>query len=151
MFKKAIPGIASSLFALALFFFQWWAQEAHIIVPDKILLYAFLLFSVVSVVLWLYFLYDLAFNRDKFGLKPKIEDFMIPIIVNHTPGMEASKDIQLRIPSAQYWYQRLSPSQRDKILSLVKWLGQDPRDYEDTIRKLSPPSGSPDISFKWRR
>ena len=84
---------------------------------------------------------DIKINQSGLS-KPKIEDFMIPLIVNYVHGMKVSKDIQLRVPSAQLWNKKLSPSQRDKILNLVKWLGQDPRDYVDNISKSSPSSPS---------
>ncbi len=80
------------------------------------------------------------------GRFPPIPEFLSEVVVDYFPGMSVSKDIQLLTPSVQFWA-RLLPSQRDQLLELVKWLGQDPRDYEEKIRRGAPPGGRPRIRF----
>jgi hypothetical protein len=77
----------------------------------------------------------------RYGKLPPVPSFMSGVVSNYFPGMVVSKNVQLITPSAQFW-QRLKPSQRDQLLELVEWLGQDPRDYLAEIENMSPPRGS---------
>jgi len=72
---------------------------------------------------------------------PPIPNFMSDIVSDYSPGMVISKNIKLINPSAHFWGKR-SPSEREQLLDLVEWLGQDPRDYEARIKTMSPPSGT---------
>jgi len=81
-------------------------------------------------------------HKNRFGGRfPPIPEFLNDVVVDYSPGMPVSKDVQLLTPSVQFWA-RLLPSQRDQLLEMVKWLGQDPRDYEEKIRRGAPPGGS---------
>jgi hypothetical protein len=75
------------------------------------------------------------------GKLPPIPGFMSGVVSNYSPGMLVSKNIQLITPSAQFWKEPL-PSEKKQLLELVEWLGQDPRDYEAMIKKMSPPGGT---------
>lgn len=79
----------------------------------------------------------------KHGKLPTIPSFMSGLVLNYSPGMIVSKNIQLIIPSAQFW-NKLDPSQQDQLLQLAEWLGQDQRDYLARIKRMSPP-GKPSM------
>src|SRR4030043_140158 len=72
---------------------------------------------------------------------PPIQSFMSGEVSNYSSGMVVSKNIQLITPSAQFWKERL-PSEKKQLLELVEWLGQDSRDYEAMIKKMSPHTGT---------
>jgi hypothetical protein len=75
------------------------------------------------------------------GELPIVPSFMSGLVLNYSPEMVVSKNIQLVNPSAQFW-RKLHPSQKKKLLQLVEWLGQDSRDYEANIKMMSPPGGA---------
>ncbi len=72
------------------------------------------------------------------GELPPVPEYLLPVVQNYSHGESISKRIQLITPSAQFW-SRLLPSQQDQLLELVKWLGQDPRDYLEVMKRMSPP------------
>jgi len=81
--------------------------------------------------------------ESRHGKLPPMPDFLLPVAPpSYSPGEPVSKTMgpPLR-PSAQLW-RNLLPSQRDQLLQLVEWLGLDPRDYVEMIRRMAPP-GSP--------
>ena len=80
-----------------------------------------------------------AYKNRSGGKFPSIPEFLNGVVVGYFPGMPVSKDVQLLTPSVQFWA-RLLPSQRDQLLELVKWLGQDPRDYLEQMKKMLPKS-----------
>ena len=82
-------------------------------------------------------------HRLKHNELPPIPDFMAPLVVDYLPGARVSKEMKLKKapPSAQFWCQELLPSQRDKVLQLVEWLGQNREDYQEMIKRHIP--GSP--------
>ena len=84
-------------------------------------------------------------NRNN-GRLPPIPEYLNELVVDYFKGMLVSKSIKLKNPSAQFWA-RLLPSERDQLLELVKWLGIDPRDYEEMIRRQSPPGEIPRIRW----
>ena len=81
-----------------------------------------------------------AYEREYRRLPP-IPNFMSGLVLNYSPGMLVSKNMQLITPSASFW-KTLGPSNKDKLLQLIEWLGQDPRDYEASIQMMSPPGGT---------
>ena len=82
----------------------------------------------------------------RWGKFPQVPDYLEDVVKGYYPGMLVSKEVQLLRPSVQFWA-RLLPSQRDQLLDLVKWLGQDPRDYEEEIRRTAPPGRRPNIRW----
>jgi len=82
----------------------------------------------------------------RWGKLPQVPDYLEDVVMGYYPGMLVSKEVQLLTPSVQFWA-RLLPSQRDQLLELVKWLGQDPRDYEEEIRRRAPPRGGPNVRW----
>ena len=68
---------------------------------------------------------------------PSIPDFILPLVIRHKEGDHASKDIQLRPMSGQYW-NRLLPSQRDELRQLVEWLGMNWDDYYELMKRMLP-------------
>ena len=80
------------------------------------------------------------------GKLPQVPEYLEVVVMNYSPGMLVSKEVQLRTPSVQFW-NKLLPSQREKLLGLVKWLGQYPRDYEEKIHRGAPPGGIPRIRW----
>jgi hypothetical protein len=77
----------------------------------------------------------------KYWNLPPVPSFMSGLVLNYSPGMLVSKNMQLITPSVQFW-KKLLPSEKDRLLQLVEWLGQDPRNYEASIKAMSPPSGA---------
>jgi len=76
----------------------------------------------------------------KHGELPLIPDWLAPIVKGYLQGMSVSKEMKLS-HSPPYW-DSLKPSQRKKVLQLVEWLGQDPDDYEELIKRHIPGSKS---------
>lgn len=72
------------------------------------------------------------------GKLPPLPEALCPLATNYSPGEPISKEIELIMPGVQAW-QWLASSQREQLLQLVEWLGQDPRDYEERIRNQAPP------------
>jgi hypothetical protein len=77
----------------------------------------------------------------KYWNLPPVPSFMSGLVLNYSPGMLVSKNMQLITPSAQFW-KKLLPSEKDSLLQLVEWLGQDPRNYKASIKAMSPPGGT---------
>jgi len=74
---------------------------------------------------------------------PPIPSFMSDLVLNYSPGMIVSRNIQLITPSAQFWNKlKLDPSQQDQLLELAEWLGQDRRDYLARMKRMAPPGKS---------
>jgi len=82
-------------------------------------------------------------HKKKHRKLPPIPSFMRDVILGYSPGMVVSKNIQLITPSVQFW-NKLRPSEQDKLLELVEWLGQDRRDYLERMKMMSPP-GKPSM------
>jgi hypothetical protein len=78
---------------------------------------------------------------------PLVPAFMNELVENYINGMVVSKELKLINPSAQLWYTKLLPSQREQILELVEWLGQDRLDYLEIAKRHWPPS-KPVSGFK---
>ena len=81
-----------------------------------------------------------AYER-KHGKLPPIPSFVSGLVLNYSPGMIVSRNIQLITPSAQFW-NKLDPSQQDQLLELAEWLGQDRRDYLARMKRMAPPGKS---------
>jgi len=79
----------------------------------------------------------------QYGELPPIPDFMARLVEDYLPGARVSKGMKLKEapPSAQFWNHELLHSQRDKVLQLVEWLGQNREDYQEMIKRYIP--GSP--------
>jgi hypothetical protein len=75
------------------------------------------------------------------GLLPPLPDYLVELANNYTKDKPISKSIEMITPSRQFW-NNLYPSQQEKLLDLVRWLGIDPRDYISQMEKLSPPKGN---------
>ncbi|MFA5399418.1 MAG: helix-turn-helix domain-containing protein [Dehalococcoidia bacterium] len=72
------------------------------------------------------------------GKLPPLPDALYPLAPNYSHEQPISKDIQLIIPGMQFWA-RLLPSEKEQLLQLIEWLGQDRRDYEENMRRRAPP------------
>jgi hypothetical protein len=83
------------------------------------------------------------------GEFPPIPNYLLPVVEegSYSPGEPISKNIKVKIPSAQFW-NRLPPSQQDELLELVEWLGQDRRDYIAEMQRRLPP-GAPKGPGRW--
>ena len=77
-------------------------------------------------------------HKKKHRKLPQVPDHLEDVVVGYYPGMLVSKEIELVIPSVQFW-NRLLPSQKDQFLELAKWLGYDPRDYIAEMERRAPP------------
>jgi hypothetical protein len=78
-----------------------------------------------------------AYERE-YRKSPPIPNFMSDVVSDYFPGMVVSKNIKLINPSAHFWG-KLSPNQREQLLDLAEWSGQDRRDYEAKIKMMLPP------------
>jgi len=74
------------------------------------------------------------------GQLPTLPNYLLEIAINYTAGQPVNKEIKPKTPSKQFW-NRLNPSQQDKLLGLVEWLGIDPRDYLAQMERMAPPGG----------
>jgi hypothetical protein len=65
--KKWIPGAAATGFSIALFFLQWYLQETHQMTPATIqwIWYAFIAFVVASIGLWIYWIVNSIWNKNR--------------------------------------------------------------------------------------
>ena len=88
-------------------------------------------------------------HKAHFGKLPPVPDYLLPLVDNYTVGEPISKEIKLTRPSTQFWA-NLMPSQRENFLGLVEWLGIDPRDYEEEIKRHAPPGGH-HIGLIWKK
>ncbi len=85
--------------------------------------------------------------KAKWGELPLIPDWLSKLVKGYFPGQKVSKEMKLNY-SPPYWCSLL-PSQQKQVLELVEWLGQDPDDYEELIRRHIPGRKS-DISITWK-
>lgn len=113
-----------------------------------------LLALLVLPVAWWYFTFDWAFKRWRnevsqdwieaykleHGELPALPEYLLELVNNYTLGEPVHKDIKVKIASVQYW-RRLKPSQKEKFLELVDWLGLDRRDYLAEMESRRPPGG----------
>jgi len=78
-------------------------------------------------------------HKAKTGKLPPIPDYLLPVVLptSYSPGEPVTKNIELITASGQFW-NRLLPSQKDELMELVKWLGEDPRNYEAGVLKMLP-------------
>lgn len=74
------------------------------------------------------------YQKEQHGELPPIPDYLIPLVANYTKGEPISKSVQLRLAERGFW-KNLLPSQQEELLALVKWLGQEPRDYEEKVKR----------------
>jgi hypothetical protein len=83
------------------------------------------------------------------GKLPSLPEYLLPVVEegSYSLGESISKNIKVKIPSAQFW-NRLLPSQQDELLELVEWLGQDRRDYVAEMQRRLPP-GAPKGPGRW--
>lgn len=93
----------------------------------------------------------------KLGELPLIPEFMLPVVKDKT-AKRVSKNMELSIPSAQWW-NGLSPFQQEQVLQTVDWLSKHKKDWwcksredylEMTRRLTLGKSGSAPI-IKWKR
>lgn len=90
------------------------------------------------------------------GKLPLIPKWMLPVVKDET-AKRASKDMEVSIPSAQWW-KGLLPGQREQVLQLIDWLCsrrkewwcKSREDYQERIRQLTPGRLS-NIRPTWKR
>jgi hypothetical protein len=78
------------------------------------------------------------YKKEQQGKLPPIPDYLMQLVTNYTKGEPIRKDIQLQVAERGFW-QNLLPSQQEDLLTLAKWLGQDPRDYAEKVKRNAPP------------
>jgi len=79
------------------------------------------------------------------GHLPLIPELVSKIVVNYSPGARVSKNIDLSIPSAQWW-DGLLPTDKEQVLQTVDWLCKHKKDwwcksredYIDMIKRSIP-------------
>ena len=78
-------------------------------------------------------------HKAKTGKLPPLPAYLLPVVEeeSYSPGEPMSKNIKVKIASGQFW-NRLPPSQREELLQLVEWLGQDRRDYIAKMESMFP-------------
>ena len=88
-------------------------------------------------------------HKAKTGKLPPLPEYLLPVVEgeSYLPGEPISKNIKVKIASGQFW-NRLLPSQRDELLQLVEWLGQDRRDYVAKMENMFPKK-SPKGPGRW--
>jgi hypothetical protein len=99
-----------------------------------------------------------AYKSTHHGRLPLIPEVTSKVVVNYSPGAMVSKNIELSIPSAQWW-NALLPSQKEQILQTVDWLSQhnadwwckSREDYIQMIRRHMPRASDSDIHITYRR
>lgn len=79
-------------------------------------------------------------DRATTGELPLVPHWLAPLVLNYQPGARVATGMKLLTPSAQFWA-NLLPSQKDKLLELVEWLGESPEDYLWKIEQGRPPGG----------
>jgi hypothetical protein len=89
-------------------------------------------------------------HKAKTGKLPPIPDYLLPVVLpsSYSPGEPVTKNIELITASGQFW-NRLLPSQKDELMELVEWLGEDPRDYEAQVLKMLPRK-APKGAARWQ-
>jgi excisionase family DNA binding protein len=74
--------------------------------------------------------------------------FLFP---GYIPGEPMPKDMKPSTPSMQGW-NRLSPSEKDMVYDILRWLGMDPRDFDwDMRRRAAPSGGSIQVTYRQPR
>ena len=93
----------------------------------------------------------------KYGELPIIPESVSKVVVNYSPGARVSKNMELSIPSAQWW-NGLLPSQREQILQTVDWLYKHKKDWECKNREdyqaminRGIPGHPSDLRVHWKR
>lgn len=71
---------------------------------------------------------------------PMVPEFVLPVVKDKT-ARRVSKSMELSVPSAQWW-NGLLHSQKEQVLQMVDWLGQNRHDYLERINRqiLGKPS-----------
>jgi hypothetical protein len=86
--------------------------------------------------------------KNRHGKLPPLPDYLLPVVENYSRGEPVSRTMRLKIPSGQFWH-GLPPSQQDELKELVKWLGQDPRDYLAQMERMLPKK-APEGAARWK-
>lgn len=87
--------------------------------------------------------------KAKHGELPLLPSYLRPVAEFPPVDKPISKDMEIKVASGQYW-NSLSPSQQDRLLELVEWSGQDPRDYIAQMRKMLPKTPKGAGNIRWR-
>ncbi len=69
---------------------------------------------------------------------PPAPDYLLSILVGYIKGQPISKDIKVRSFSGQFWNEILTNNQREGLLELVEWLGQDIDKYISNSEVMYP-------------
>jgi hypothetical protein len=73
-------------------------------------------------------------HRKKTGAYPPLPEYLVPVVTKYFPGNALSKDIYLKTPSRQYW-EKLLPTQQEKMIELAEWLGTNKNDFLKKITR----------------
>ena len=81
------------------------------------------------------------------GKLPPLPDYLVKLFGKYTTTV--SKEMIPITPSGQKW-NSLPPSQQKEWQEVVEWLGEDPEDYLEQMRRMLPknPPGSEEIRWK---
>lgn len=74
------------------------------------------------------------YQKEQRGKLPPIPDYLMQLVTNYTKGEPISKNVQLQVAERAFW-NNLLPSQQEELLALAKWLGQEPGDYAERVKR----------------
>lgn len=72
-----------------------------------------------------------------YGKLSVLPSYLLPTVPQYSVGTPISKDFKIIPMSGQFWHDLL-PSQRKKLLTFVEWLGENPDEYVQQLRKIFP-------------
>jgi len=75
-------------------------------------------------------------GKDKDGKLPSLPEYLNPF-VNKYQGV-VSIDMEIIAPSGQQWNQVLTGKQRNELLELVEWVGDDADEYTERMISMWP-------------
>jgi hypothetical protein len=87
-------------------------------------------------------------HKAETGKLPPLPDCLARLFRNYAAGQPVSKAMKPIIPSGQTWNRLRSREQR-QWRQVIEWLGEDPEDYLEDMRKMFPKK-SPEGSAHWQ-
>jgi hypothetical protein len=76
-------------------------------------------------------------HKAKTGGLPSLPDNLVLLFENYSPGQPISKAMKPKTPSGQHW-NKLSSKEQKQWRQVIEWLGEDPEDYLEDMRKMFP-------------
>ncbi len=86
-------------------------------------------------------------HQARYRKLPKLPERIGILFENYSYGMRVTKRLKLKKapPSMQYWRQVLLPTEREKFLELLQWLGHDREGFEVMIKHYHPGTSTESI------